>query len=86
MIGSVFQAMVTGPVTLGFSAQCTTLGTNVAEEAYSPDGTQEAKREKGKIGPKSQSPLPGNDRNDLDPSTRPHPQNALPSPTSPTDT
>ena len=46
MIASVFQAMVTGPVTLGFSAQCTTLGTNVAEEVYSPDGTQEAKRER----------------------------------------
>lgn len=76
--------MVTGPVTLGFSAQCTTLGTNVAEEAYSPDGTQEAKRER-KNRAKSPSPLPGNDHNDLDPSTRPHPQNALPSPTSPTD-
>lgn len=53
MIASVFQAMITGLLTLGFSAQCTMLGTIVAEEAYSPDGTQEAKREKGKTGPKS---------------------------------
>lgn len=61
MIASVFQAVVTWPATPELSRD------HMAEEACSPDGSQEAKTERGKIGSMSQSFFLGNDRNDLDP-------------------